>query len=84
MTKEELLIDFADVNEHYLNTDDVVLITLDEANRILEEKLLKAPEVFGSTTGTESVPGHKFPWTAKKHRCDTHQARIVCIEEIKK
>lgn len=43
------------------------------ANRILREKLSKAPEVRGDNNGS---------WDMYDHPEDTHRARLVAIEEI--
>lgn len=50
-------------------------------NRILREKLEKAPEVFASKYGLQTWI--KFKSGSDKFR-DTHRARLVCIEELGK
>jgi len=68
----------------------------DHANRILKEKLEKVPKVFGlhyqvskytpmycNWTNAGSFDPPLFSW--RRNMCsDTHTARLVCIEEIRK
>lgn len=57
-------------------------ITIEKANRLLAERLEKAPTVYGREAGL----GEGF-WDWSDDSCqtksDTHIAKIVCVEEIK-
>lgn len=56
------------------------------ANRILREKLSKAPEVFGTYREgcLSSVWRVGTPFGGWSQTLDAHRARLVCIEEIEK
>ena len=55
---------------------EVSYISIEKANRILEEKLKAAPVVYGPL---ENGKDGWHPWWLK---WKTHKARLVCIEEI--
>jgi hypothetical protein len=51
------------------------------SNRILEEKLKRAPEVF---LCNDPKWGGRKAWQLIEHAQDSHKARLVCVEETKK
>ena len=73
MIADDLMFTESDFDSY----DDCHGITL-LANRILLEKLEKAPEVFGCDVGTYSEQ-----WGAKQGKSDTHRACLINIKEIK-
>jgi hypothetical protein len=68
-------------NPHYEQCQSE--FTAKNANRILAEKLAKAQLVYSHRCGDD--PDDIWDaWTnGEPHGCDTHTARLVCIEEIK-
>lgn len=66
--------------------EQLVQVVTNEANRILREKLVKAPEVFGTYREgcLSSVWRVGTPFGGWSKTLDAHRARLVCIEEIEK
>lgn len=56
----------------------------DRANRILAEKLAKCPVVFGNKHQHLDVAFWQSGGDAQGLENQTHIARLVCIEEVKK
>lgn len=66
-------------NDSFMCTLRVARILEAHCNRILQEKLEKAPEVRTSS------PGRNAEWLhAERELYATHTARLVCIEGIEK
>lgn len=63
-----------------IDWDNQPKITIRQANRILREKLEKAWTYYGNKLAIEGLDC----WHTTKEPGDTHSARLVCIEEIKK
>ena len=53
----------------------------DELNRILEEKLKAAPEVYAIHSGKAGF--ECWCWWKQRLNKETYKARLVCIEELK-
>lgn len=50
------------------------------ANEIIRKELEKAPRVYGC----DAIPSGLRKWYVDTVKEDTHTARLICIEEIKK
>lgn len=64
-----------------LGTKLVQMISIEEANRLLKERLEKAPEIFGWPDNAKDM--YYANWGSLNSPKDTHRARLVCIEEVK-
>ena len=60
--------------EIYFSDYDLIHI---KANKILNSYLQTLPVVYGSESQVDYV------WTKQITETDTHQARLICVEEIK-
>lgn len=71
------------INPDYRNVDSEqkrARAYANRANKILAEKLAKCPSVWS----IEVQPGNFSDWEDYLEHGDTHTARLVCIEEVKK